>query len=272
MMARTEAELTTIEEFESSYRNVTSPVMQSIERSVCGCDYGGTSWTTREEADSLARVLSLAPGRKLLEIGAGAGWPSLYLAKLTGCSAVLTDLPVEGLRVASERLQRDGLADRCVVMRADGVSLPFEDATFDAVSHSDVLCCLPDKAGVLRECRRAIRDEGRMAFTVIYLATGLSEAERIEAVAAGPRFVETEMPYDAMLTNTGWHLVSRLDLTADFARSMRRMVDAQEAHAEQLKALSGETAFAEGLARARQKLPAVERRLLERAMFVLEPG
>lgn len=269
---RSEAELTTLEEFESSYRKVTSPVMQSIERSVCGCDYGGTSWTTREEADSVARVLTLAPEKKLLEIGAGAGWPSLYLAKMTGCNAVLTDLPVEGLRVASERMQRDGLADRCVVMRADGASLPFADAAFDAVSHSDVLCCLPDKAGVLRECRRAIRDDGRMAFTVIYVATGLSAAHRAEAVAAGPPFVETEMPYDAMFARTGWRLVSRLDLTAAFAQSMQRMIDAQEAHADQLKALSGETAFAEGLARARRKLPAVERRLLERAMFVLEPG
>jgi hypothetical protein len=29
------------------YEFVGSPVMQELERSVLGCDYGGTSWATR---------------------------------------------------------------------------------------------------------------------------------------------------------------------------------------------------------------------------------
>lgn len=271
-MARSEAELTTIKEFEASYRNITSSVMQSIERSVCGCNYGGTSWTTREEAESIGRALALTPGKTLLEVGAGAGWPSLYLATLTGCSAVLLDLPIEGLRVASDRARTDGLDERCFVAQADGATLPLKSGTFDAISHSDVLCCLPDKVAVLRECRRAVRDTGRMAFTVIYVAADLSEEDRTEAVAAGPRFVEAEMPYDAMLTHTGWRLISRIDLTSGFVDSARRMIDAQEAHADQLKELVGSAEFEDSLARARQKLPAIERRLLERAMFVAAPA
>jgi len=39
--------------------------------------YGGTSWTTKAEADRVGRLLDLAPLDRLLDIGAGAGWPQL---------------------------------------------------------------------------------------------------------------------------------------------------------------------------------------------------
>ena len=131
-MARSEAEVTTLKEFEASYQRITAPVMQAIERHVCGCDYGGTSWTTRDEAETMARLLSLRPGKTLLEVGAGAGWPSLYMTKLSGCRVVMTDLPAEGLRVARERAERDGLAEHCSVVQADGAALPVNDRALDA--------------------------------------------------------------------------------------------------------------------------------------------
>jgi len=181
------------------------------------------------------------------------------------------DLPLEGLRVASERAQADGLADRCFAAQADGAALPLKGATFDAISHSDVLCCLPDKLGVLRECRRAIRDAGRMAFTVIFIAADLAADDYAEALAAGPPFVETETSYDDMLAQTGWRLASRADLTAAFATSMKRLIEARAAHATQLSDLVGAAEAEDTSARMRQKLPAVERGLLQRAIFVAEP-
>lgn len=270
-MARSEAERTAIEQFDQSYRYATSAVILSIEHSVCGCAYGGTSWTTREEAEAIGKALALAPGKRLLEVGAGSGWPSLYLAKLTGCSAVLVDLPFEGVRVASERAQADGLADRCFVAQADGAALPLKGQTFDAISHSDVLCCLPDKLGVFRECRRAIRYNGRMAFTVIYITENLPAVDYADALAAGPPFVETETDYETMLARTGWRLASRTDLTSTFANSMRRMVEVREGHADQLTELMGGPEYEEMITRMREKLPATNRGLLQRAMFVAEP-
>ena len=270
-MPRGEAERAMIREFEASYRRVTAPVMQEIERNVCGCDYGGTSWTTRDHVELMVRLLSLRPGKTLLEVGAGAGWPGLYIAKLTNCRVVLTDLPIEGLRVARDRAQRDGLAGRYTVIQADGASLPVKDAAFDAVSHSDVLCCLEDKVGVLRECRRAIRKEGRMALTVIYLPTGLSAADHAEALGAGPPFVEAEATYEAMLAQTGWKITSHVDLTSEFAQSMRRMAEMQEAKAGALVELSGADAARDWLARIREKIPAIKRRLLLRGLFVVKP-
>ena len=271
-MVKTAAEREMIAQFEQSYRRARSPVIQMIERSVCGCDYGGTSWTTREEAVRVGEALALAPGKTLLEVGAGSGWPGLYLAKLSGCTSVLVDLPLEGLRVAVQRARSDGLSGRCFVAQADGAALPFKGESFDAVSHSDVLCCLPDKTGVLRECRRAIRDTGRMAFTVIFAAKNLSPGDYEDAVAAGPPFVEAEADYETLLKRAGWRLTSRADLTVAFVNSTRRISESREAHSGALAELLGADECRDLLARTRANLSAIDRQLLERAMFVAEPA
>jgi len=271
-MKLTEAERETIASFGRSYGFARSPVMQAIERSVCGGDYGGTSWTTREEAVLLGHALSLQPAKTLLEIGAGSGWPSLFLAKRFGCSAVLVDLPTEGLRVAFERARLEKLSGRCLIAQADATQLPLAGHAFEAIVHSDVLCCLKDKLGVLRECRRTIREDGRMAFTVIFVAAQLSGRDHADAVAAGPPFVEAEMDYESLLARSGWRLESQIDLTDAFHASMRRMVDAQDVYADQLMQLMGPFESTEWLSRTRSKVPAIARGLIRRAMFVAEPA
>lgn len=89
--SREEQELA--EHFADEYRRAQTPVMLDLERAVCGCDYDGTIWTTRDEADHIARLLELGAGTKLREIGAGSGWPALHLAEKTGCDATLADVP-----------------------------------------------------------------------------------------------------------------------------------------------------------------------------------
>jgi ubiquinone/menaquinone biosynthesis C-methylase UbiE len=69
------------------------------------------------------------------------------------------------MRIAAERAAADGLAGRAWAVASDGAALPFVDASFDAIEHSDVLCCLEAKIAVLAECRRVARDAGRMVFT-----------------------------------------------------------------------------------------------------------
>ena len=62
-------------EFRERYRRATDPAMVRAERSVIGGDYGAASYTTMEQADHLAVRLQLEPGRLLLDIGSGSGWP-----------------------------------------------------------------------------------------------------------------------------------------------------------------------------------------------------
>lgn len=125
-------------EFRERFRLVTDPAMLRAERNVIGGEYGASSYTTMAQADDLARCLVLGPGRTLLDIGSGSGWPGSYLATSTGCTAILTDPTLEGMTVASERSQRDGLDTPTVV--SSGTALPFRGEIFDASTSSDVFC------------------------------------------------------------------------------------------------------------------------------------
>ncbi len=80
-MPRTADEQAVISRFSDRYEVARAEVLLEIERAVCGCDYGGTSWTTLGEARNVVEMLGLRPGRRLLEVGAGAGWPGLFIAK-----------------------------------------------------------------------------------------------------------------------------------------------------------------------------------------------
>jgi 2-polyprenyl-3-methyl-5-hydroxy-6-metoxy-1,4-benzoquinol methylase len=126
--------------FEERYGAALPPVAREIERRVIGGDWGANGYTTMTQADTLARGLGQSAGDRLLDLGSGRGWPGLYLAARTGCRVVLTDLPLEGLRVAANRATSEGLAARTGVVAAAASGLPFRANSFDVVIHTDVLC------------------------------------------------------------------------------------------------------------------------------------
>jgi O-methyltransferase StaMB len=246
--------------------------MRDLERSLCGCDYGSTGNTTRREAEQIAGLLDLGPGARLLDVGAGSGWPGLYLAQLTGCDVVVVDIPLAALRIALERATADGQSERCRVVAADGAALPFEDGSFDALSHSDLLCCTPDKLGVLRACRRVARDGARTVFTVIAPAPALAEPERRIAIASGPKFVDTPDDYAVLLDQTGWCLWQRTDLTAQLLQYVRAELEGMQARADALTDLFGSDEFAERIKRQEAMIKAVDAGFLRRELFVARAG
>jgi SAM-dependent methyltransferase len=183
------------------------------------CNYQVKGYTSRDEACQMGKLLGLQPGIHLLEVGAGAGWPGLFFTKESGCDTVLLDLPLVELMTATERAAKDCISNRCQAAVADGSRMPFRDGSFDAVSHSDVLCCLQDKRGVLEACRRVIRNSGRMVFTVIWITPGLSTADHRRAIEAGPDFSESETEYPTLLRQTGWTVTDCLDVSHDYGSS-----------------------------------------------------
>jgi SAM-dependent methyltransferase len=126
--------------FRERYGRPASDVTRELERLVIGGDFGANGYTTVTQADLLAERLDLGEADRLLDVGSGRGWPGLYLAKTTGCSVVLTDIPEEGLRTARERAAREGLAERSQGVVSSARRLPFRFESFDAVVHTDVLC------------------------------------------------------------------------------------------------------------------------------------
>jgi SAM-dependent methyltransferase len=138
MTARDEAQALAL--FQERYRNTPSLLACQIEQRVIGGDWGANGYTTMAQADILADGLGLSAGDRLLDLGTGRGWPGLYLAARTGCRVVLTDLPLEGLRVAANRAASEGLTARTGVVASAASGLPFRAGSFDAVIHTDVLC------------------------------------------------------------------------------------------------------------------------------------
>jgi methylase of polypeptide subunit release factors len=118
---------------------VRSDAATEVERCVLGSDYGGNGYTTVDQADELANRLELTPADRLLDLGAGCGWPGLYLSRRTGCRVIVTDLPLEGMRRAQVRASTDGTASRARAVVSSARRLPFRPETFDAIIHTDVL-------------------------------------------------------------------------------------------------------------------------------------
>ncbi len=255
-------------EFARSYELGRSPVIRALDCCVLGRDYAATSWTTGQEAERVAGLLQLRPRMRLLDVGAGSGWPGLFIAQKTGCDVVLADIPLAGLRIAVERATADGLGQRCCTVAADGARLPFNDGAFDAISHSDVLCCMPAKSSMLRECRRVSRPGAVMIFSVIVVAPILAAPERTIALDAGPPFVSLDGDYALLLDKSGWVSHECIDLTAEFARCARALVEGMRANASALAEVYGADDFSERMRRREAASAAIDGGLLKRELFV----
>ncbi|MCH8009779.1 MAG: class I SAM-dependent methyltransferase [Chloroflexi bacterium] len=126
--------------FDERYGAGQNAATVALEREVIGGDYGANSYTTREQADELLDRLELTRSDRLLEVGAGRGWPGPYLSKRSGCRVVLTDLPVVALNEAGRRARKARVHKRSECIAVGGSTLPFRPRAFDAIVHSDVLC------------------------------------------------------------------------------------------------------------------------------------
>ena len=271
-MARSEAEEKQTARLNKEFRDAQSPTLQAITNQVCDCCYIGNSWTTRSEADVMIERLGLMASHNLLDIGAGAGWPGLYLALQSGCTVTLLDLPETGLRLAEARAKADGMTSQLSTVQGDATDMPFPSKSFTAISHSDVLCCLQDKPAVLRECRRVINADGRMCFTVIRLADGLQRSAMDMALQAGPEFIRSEADYPSMLQSAGWEITQQDDITDEFLVSIKRMIVAEDKQHESLRALRGDDANETARANWQSRRQAVTDRLIFREFFSAVPA
>jgi ubiquinone/menaquinone biosynthesis C-methylase UbiE len=97
----------------------------------------------------------------VLEIGGGTG------ANLSYYGAGVESLTVtEPARPMLKRLERKVREQRshATILRAPAEDLPFEDASFDTVVSTLVLCGVDDQPRAVRELRRVLRPGGRLIF------------------------------------------------------------------------------------------------------------
>jgi len=140
MPRSTLTERRTIDRFQPRYSRAITEVERLIERAAIGGDVGANGYTTLSQARRIGAALGLGPGHLLLDIGCGRGYPGLQLARATGCSVIGIDLPVDSLRAAGARARRERIAHRASFVAGSAAGLPFQPRTFDAITHTDVLC------------------------------------------------------------------------------------------------------------------------------------
>lgn len=120
----------------------------------------------KKYTDAGLEKLKARPGEHILEIGFGTGHSILTLARSVGDSGKIygIDISEEMCKLSRSRIEKAGMSDRVSLTRGDAARLPFDPAVFDAVfiSFTLELFDTPEIPVVLSECRRVLKDSGRI--------------------------------------------------------------------------------------------------------------
>jgi ubiquinone/menaquinone biosynthesis C-methylase UbiE len=180
-------------------------------------------WARLTESRARTRVLELAAvrdGESVLEVATGTGAQLVSLARRNPSGRTVGVELADGmLRRTGRRLANAGL-EAIDVYRADALSLPFPDDTFDLLINGYMLDLLPtgDIPTALREFRRVLRPGGRLVLSNMTIgerpwhrhwdalyARGFSVTANCRGVLAAPTlhelgFVDIKREYLAQCT------------------------------------------------------------------------
>ena len=148
----------------------------------------------------LVSRIERGPDDEVLDVATGTGAVAIELARRHGCRVVGLDQSSEMLASAQGRIEEAGLGDRIRLVEGSADELPFEDASFDALTFTYLLRYVEDPAATLAELARVVRPGGTMAGLEFGLPRGVWRP-------LWELYVRVGLPVAGRLISPGWHEV-----------------------------------------------------------------
>lgn len=185
---------------------------------------GGPAATER-----LLERLAIAPGMRVLDIGAGIGGPARTIALRFGAAVIGVDLTPAFVEAATALTAMCGMADKVRFEIASATALPFDASAFDVATLLHVGMNIPDKTGVFAEAARVLRAGGTFAvYDVMRLGEGELSFPVPWAETADLSALAAPDIYRRAARSAGFVLAEEID-RSDIALEFFRRIQAQAA-------------------------------------------
>jgi demethylmenaquinone methyltransferase/2-methoxy-6-polyprenyl-1,4-benzoquinol methylase len=156
----------------------------------------------------LVSRVAAGPGDEVLDVATGTGAVARELLRQKGCAVVGVDQSPEMLAVAREHLPAT-----VKLVEASAEHLPFEDASFDALTVTYLLRYVDDPGATLAELARVVRAGGTVASLEFAVPAGLWRP-------LWRAYVGAVLPAAGRIVSPGWHEVG--DFLGDSIREFWR--------------------------------------------------
>ena len=156
----------------------------------------------------LVSRVEAGPGDEVLDVATGTGAVARELLRQKGCAVVGVDQSPEMLAVAREHLPAT-----VKLVEASAEHLPFEDASFDALTVTYLLRYVDDPGATLAELARVVRAGGTIASLEFAVPAGLWRP-------LWRAYVGAVLPAAGRIVSPGWHEVG--DFLGDSIREFWR--------------------------------------------------
>jgi demethylmenaquinone methyltransferase / 2-methoxy-6-polyprenyl-1,4-benzoquinol methylase len=156
----------------------------------------------------LVSRVEAGPGDEVLDVATGTGAVARELLRQKGCAVVGVDQSPEMLAVA-----RQHLPATVKLVEASAEHLPFEDASFDALTVTYLLRYVDDPGATLAELARVVRAGGTVASLEFAVPAGLWRP-------LWRAYVGAVLPAAGRIVSPGWHEVG--DFLGDSIREFWR--------------------------------------------------
>jgi cyclopropane fatty-acyl-phospholipid synthase-like methyltransferase len=167
-----------------------------------------------DAVDESVHEIGLKKDMRVLEVGAGIGGPSRYLANSVGCHMTAMELQDDLNKTASALTKRCGLSDRVDHVCGDILEGAPNDEQFDALVSWLTFLHIPDRNRLYKECYKALKPGAGMYVEDYFASAPLTESEQKDlAVHVYCERVPSMDDYQIELTDTGFENIRLVDMS-----------------------------------------------------------